>query len=629
MASIWVSFARSVQRKTLVLATLAVGVALALVFGCRTSRLPKASAERAQGLWHVLIGLRNYNDGMHRVPLAVERDAFGRARYSWRYSVLLFIEQTGVPWDKDAVWYDPVDRYFAGKPQWCYCYPDNPRDPIPLTTSVMTLTGPGTAFDGAEHKFDDLPQSLILCLEARNSTTHWMEPGDLNVADLPPSLTEGADGKGLLVGFADLQVWRLDSKVPVKNVRPFFTIDGAARSDRDRLLGPYRKGRYTGRGRVRASDAPSETDRGDEETATHGNRDQAMARIEKLGGVFGRGARIMAQFTGIVLGPKWHGGNEGLATLKELGRVDELTLDSPALDDEAIPHLKTLRGLGALYLGETRISDRGLAELAALPNIDLVQLDGPGYTDASLERLRGLNLRWLILGPKARITDAGLAHLGSFPKLLYLGISAPAVTGQGLSHLAGIPELRVLVLRGSGVNDRGLASLPRLDRLSYLDISATRIGDAGVADLKRFAELRELLADDTAISDQGLQSVGKTGQLETLSVNGTRVSDSGMRFLSGLDALSTVSAERTQVGDAGLRELARLPNLRTARDGSGNVVIFNQTWAASTQGGGRLVLSEANKNRLFLWRDSKRKPFAESEYTRLRPKRRAADSTRL
>jgi len=66
-----------------------------------------------------------------------------------------------------------------------------------------------------------------------------MAPGDLDVRNVPASITEGLDGRGVYVAFADLSVWYLRKDVPLEDLKKFFSIEGARKYDRDKLLRPY------------------------------------------------------------------------------------------------------------------------------------------------------------------------------------------------------------------------------------------------------------------------------------------------------------------------------------------------------------------------------------------------------
>jgi hypothetical protein len=142
--------------------------------------------------------------------------------------------------DYEDRWDAPANRWFATNPWYHYCWrPDLPH-PRNLHTNLVAITGPGTAFDD-EHvvRVQDLDPDTILFIDTADSGTHWMEPGDLHVDQVPPSIVRGIDGAGVHVAFADGSVWFLDADVPLADLKKFFTIAGARRYDREQVLAPY------------------------------------------------------------------------------------------------------------------------------------------------------------------------------------------------------------------------------------------------------------------------------------------------------------------------------------------------------------------------------------------------------
>src|SRR5262249_10779498 len=113
-------------------------------------------------------------------------------------------------------------------------------------TNIFAVTGPKTFFDaGLEFPSRDISNALVL-LEVADSKTHWMQPGDYDVATLIAANGKLGDCvKSILphrihVLFADGEVWTLSDQTPMDAVKPFLTIDGAKSHDRNELLAPYR-----------------------------------------------------------------------------------------------------------------------------------------------------------------------------------------------------------------------------------------------------------------------------------------------------------------------------------------------------------------------------------------------------
>jgi hypothetical protein len=87
----------------------------------------------------------------------------------------------------------------------------------------------------------------------------------------------------------------------------------------------------------------------------------------------------------VLLGDSWHGGEEGLQLLTKLERIAVLDIKT-RLSDSAADQLRQLKGLRAIILRDTGMTDDGLRFLGSLPNLKSVALVGP-FTDAAVPYL--------------------------------------------------------------------------------------------------------------------------------------------------------------------------------------------------------------------------------------------------
>jgi len=189
-----------------------------------------------------LVGLaiHNFEDVYQRLPPAVRTDKAGRPLSSWRFHVLPFVEAIMMEVHYDDRWDDPTNRWVSSRPFHVYCWSSGKGLPESLHTNVVAITGPGTAFDADRvTRLRDLDSDTILAIAIADSGIHWMEPGDLAIDQVPESITQGVEGYGVHVLFADASVWMLRPDVPLEDLKQFFTIEGARRYDRDEVLGPY------------------------------------------------------------------------------------------------------------------------------------------------------------------------------------------------------------------------------------------------------------------------------------------------------------------------------------------------------------------------------------------------------
>jgi len=137
-------------------------------------------------------------------------------------------------------WDDPINRPLSSRPFYAFCYSKDDGSLESLHTSVVAITGPGTAFEeGRACRLEDIDSDTILVIEVADTDIHWAEPGDLGINDATESITSGSDGAGLHVLFADGAVWFLNSNVPFEDLKKFFTIESARKHDRHEVLGRY------------------------------------------------------------------------------------------------------------------------------------------------------------------------------------------------------------------------------------------------------------------------------------------------------------------------------------------------------------------------------------------------------
>lgn len=138
-----------------------------------------------------------------------------------------------------------------------------------------------------------------------------------------------------------------------------------------------------------------------------------------------------------------------LGKLPEPGFAFGLMLTSKKLTgDELIrglQELSGLKGLQALYLWDTKVTDLEMKEIAKLKNLQTLDLGDTQVTDQGLKVLAGMkNLQTLNLSG-TQVTDAGLKELASLESLQALYLVGTKVKGSGLEELAGLKDLQVLL----------------------------------------------------------------------------------------------------------------------------------------------------------------------------------------
>lgn len=175
-----------------------------------------------------------------RWPPATSRDDLGRPTCSWRLSVDPRQRFSIVVFPNRDAWFSPselstmhrmsgVGRTNTGRP-WDSNY----------RAWFVAIVGEGTVFTDDFGSAGRVPDDTIILIEHPHTDTLVIQPGDLNIRDVTSKITEGVDGEGVFVGFADGQVWYLDRSIPFERLRKFFTVSGARNSERDELLLPFR-----------------------------------------------------------------------------------------------------------------------------------------------------------------------------------------------------------------------------------------------------------------------------------------------------------------------------------------------------------------------------------------------------
>jgi hypothetical protein len=237
---------KRLKRYSLVIAAIVVvggiaagigGIAAGIAVLMREARQLERRKEFSGDIRQIAVSLVGFNDTYRCLPQAVHYDGAGRALYSWRFQLTSFIEGFMRSVEYDEPWDSPANDWLTGRP---FVFSSRLPDEKSTYTNIMAITGPGTAFEeGRTIRPRDISPDTILAIEIANSGIHWAEPGDLDIEHIPDSITQGVEGLGVRVIFADFVVWFLRSDVPLEDLKKFFTLEGAKSNSREDLLRPY------------------------------------------------------------------------------------------------------------------------------------------------------------------------------------------------------------------------------------------------------------------------------------------------------------------------------------------------------------------------------------------------------
>ncbi len=159
--------------------------------------------------------------------------------------------------------------------------------------------------------------------------------------------------------------------------------------------------------------------------------------------------------------------------------ITDLSLEKTPTGDDELAQIVALKRLEWLNLYRTRVTDGGLGHLAQLPRLAHLPLGETGVSDDGLKILGGIgSLEYLGLR-KTAVTDAGLRELATLSRLKALHLGETAITDAGLVQVAKLVKLEKLWLHDTAVSDQGLKSLVTLGHLRQLLVYNTHVTQAG------------------------------------------------------------------------------------------------------------------------------------------------------
>jgi Protein of unknown function (DUF1559) len=223
------------------LALLAVAVLAGLIYPANLAFKRAESLDRRMHRFEILrLGLQSYHDTFNALPLAVSCNDSGAVRYSWRVTLMPFTEGVKDLLDLDSPWTAPTNRYFAGRAVYQYCNPDERDAKERIAGIVSVIVGDDTPMQLTSSRgLSGVPGDTILLIESKPDAEHWMAPGDLPLSELLTGSLKH-DGQGLLVGFADGEIWHLHDSVPSQALARFAIVNPSEPRDRASALGPFK-----------------------------------------------------------------------------------------------------------------------------------------------------------------------------------------------------------------------------------------------------------------------------------------------------------------------------------------------------------------------------------------------------
>lgn len=188
-------------------------------------------------LKQIAISLHSYHDDHGCFPPAYIADKQGRPLHSWRVLLLPYMEEKPL-YDQyrfDEPWDGPNNRKLADTIVRTYCGAADHAGPRDTETDYVAVVGPGTMWPGERSvTLDDItdgPGSVIAVVEVRNSGIHWLEPRDLHILQMSPTVNaprgQGLSSEhrgGAFAAFADGAVHFLPDSTAADTVRSWLQI---------------------------------------------------------------------------------------------------------------------------------------------------------------------------------------------------------------------------------------------------------------------------------------------------------------------------------------------------------------------------------------------------------------------
>lgn len=196
----------------MVAAVLFLGLAAIWVFvSLRQARDALLRSECKNDMHAIVLALHSYHDAYGSFPPAYVADERGRPMHSWRVLILPHIghdsryRQFYERYDFTEPWNGPHNSELArqfGTPHVFQC-PADPglsRDGGGADTSFVAIVGPHTCWPGATpitmRDITDGSSNTLLVVESHGSGIHWLEPRDLHVLQMAPTINP-AGGQGI------------------------------------------------------------------------------------------------------------------------------------------------------------------------------------------------------------------------------------------------------------------------------------------------------------------------------------------------------------------------------------------------------------------------------------------------
>jgi hypothetical protein len=177
-----------------------VVVLFLLLWPAIQSARPRTRPPCKNNLHQIGLALHNYHDKYGCFPPAYIADANGRPMHSWRVLLLPYLDQQELfaRYDFNEPWNGPHNAQLAEEFPTLKIF-RCPRD-SGAGTSYAAVIGPRTCWPERMpchiRDITDGTSLTLLVVEVHDSGIHWMEPRDLHVTQMAPTINPGG-GQGI------------------------------------------------------------------------------------------------------------------------------------------------------------------------------------------------------------------------------------------------------------------------------------------------------------------------------------------------------------------------------------------------------------------------------------------------
>jgi len=209
------------------------------------TRSARPAARRSQclnNLRQIGLALHNYHQQYDCFPPAIIADSNGQPMHSWRVLLLPYLDQSALyaEYRFDEPWDGPNNSKLADKIVGVYNCPGEDaarNESVATMTSYVAVVGPETVWpeSGAATIGDikDGTSNTLMIVEVANSGIHWMEPRDLHIVQMAPTINPKS-GQGISsphiggaqVLMADGTVRFISEQLTAETIRALLTRHG-------------------------------------------------------------------------------------------------------------------------------------------------------------------------------------------------------------------------------------------------------------------------------------------------------------------------------------------------------------------------------------------------------------------